>query len=48
MPRYPSTNDGFEIANRNLKDNYTLHIKLGMTEFLKKIEEAVTSWSLKE
>ena len=48
MPGYPSTNNGLERANRTLKDDYTLHVKLGMAQFLKKMEEAVSSWSLKE
>ena len=43
MPGYPSTNNGLERANRTLKDDYTLHVKLGMAEFLKKMEEAMTS-----
>ena len=48
MPRYLSTNNGLERANRTLKDSYTLHVKLGMAEFLNKMEESLTRWSLKE
>ena len=27
---FPSTNNGLERANRSLKDDYTLHVKLGL------------------
>ena len=48
MPGYPSTNSGMERANRTLKDDFTLQVKLDMAEFLKKMEETVISCSLKE
>ena len=34
-------------ANKTLKDDYTLRVKLGMAD-LNNMEEAVTSWSLNE
>ena len=45
---FPSTNNGLERANRSLKDDYTLHVKLGLAQFLKKMEEAITHWSKRE
>ena len=47
MPAYLSTNNKLDRANKTLKDDYTLRVKLGMAE-LNKMEEAVTSWSLNE
>ena len=31
---FPSTNNGLERANRSLKDDYTMHVKLGLVQFL--------------
>ena len=45
---FPSTNNGLERANRSLKDDDTLHVKLGLAEFFKKIEEAITHLSKRE
>ena len=47
MPRYISTNNELDRANKTLKDDYTLCVELGIAE-LDKMEEAVTSWSLNE
>ena len=45
---FPSTNNGLERANRSLKDDYTMHVKLGLAQFLHKMEEAISHWSRKE
>ena len=47
MPGYLSTNNKLDRANKALKDDYTLRVKLGMAE-LNKMEEAIISWSLNE
>ena len=47
MARYLYTNNRLDRANKTLKDDYILHVKLGMAK-LNKMEEAVTSWSLNE
>ena len=33
---FPSTNNGLERANRSLKDDFTMHVKLGLMQFLQK------------
>ena len=33
---FPLTNNSLERANRSLKDDYTIHVKLGLAQFLKK------------
>ena len=35
MPGYLSTNNRLDTVNKTLKDNYTLHVKLGMAELKK-------------
>ena len=45
---FPSTNNGLERANRSLKDDYTMHVKLGLAQFLQKMEEAISHWSRRE
>ena len=47
MPRYLSTNNKLDRANKTLKDDYTLHVKLGMAD-LNKMQAAITSWFLNE
>ena len=47
MPGYLSTNNKLDRANKTLKDDYTLPVKLGMAD-LNKMQEAVTSWFLNE
>ena len=37
---FPSTSNGLERANRSLKDDYTLRMKLGLVQFLQKIGES--------
>ena len=36
---FPSTSNGLERANRSLKDDYTMHVKLGLAQFLQKMEK---------
>ena len=43
MTGCPSTNNGLERAIRTFNDDYTLHVKLGMAEFLKKMKKGLTS-----
>ena len=47
MPGYLSRNNKLDRANKTLKDDYTLCVKLRMAE-LNKMQEAITSWSLNE
>ena len=42
MTRYLSTNNKLDRANKTLKNDYTLHVKLGMAE-INRMEEAVAS-----
>ena len=43
MLGYLYTNNRLDRANKTLKDDYTLRVKLGMAELLNKMEGAVTS-----
>ena len=45
---FPSTDNGLERAKRSLKDDYTMHVKLALAQFLQKMEEAINHWSKRE
>ena len=47
MPGYLFKNNKLDRANKTLKDDYTLSLKLGMTD-LNKMQKAGTSWFLNE